>query len=561
MVKLCNFLVLIVIASMHSNATANTFYVDNQLSTNCINNYSINNRNCSGSDGTAYTSISSAANIAVAGDVVLLRMGVYSEQLSPQNSGAPGNYITFKNYNDETVEITGATLSPAVWLLNKDYIAIEGLIIRDVRRWLNALGSDYLILKDNTFRRALDAGGSSKTGVFLQSSNYSLIQNNIFDDTTQDNLGMIDSNYNLIEGNRFTKGLHALWALKCSNYNIIRNNYFHNEYQKIGEIYDCDNAGFGSTEFPRLFSYDDAKYNVVEGNIFAYTPSSGNSSPYAGIQYAAQYGIIRNNVFYQHTGPALGLTIYGGEAAYNYGNRIYHNVFYDNKLGALDISGSTTTGFFDQKIKNNIFYRNEFVQNDFRWNWYAELDGQPVQILTGRINDVFFDNNNIFHNSVDELYTIAYGSRTSNSNEAPQTLTWWESNRPEFIQNSIQTDPIFVAATEFDFRLQSTSPMIDAGGFLAKATNAGVNSTILQVDDARWFMDGYGIVAADKIQFDGQTESSLIISVDYSNNQIILETALSWSLNQGVSLSYHGSRPDVGAYENPLNSIFYSGFE
>jgi len=296
----------------------------------------------------------------------LIRGGSFSEVLSPQHSGNEGNYITFKNYEDEVVEITGASLSPAIWIEEKHFIAIEGIHVHDTRRWLNALGSNHLLLRNNVFERALDEGRSAKTGVFLQRCDYAIIQNNTMHETTEDNLGLVESNYNLIEDNTITKAYHVLWVLKCSNYNIIRNNYFHNEDQKIGEIYDCVNVGFGEGDYLKFESKDDTKYNVVENNIFAYTPSSGDSSPYAGIQYAAQNGIIRNNVFYECTGPALGLTIYSDEALNNYSNRIYHNVFYDNKHGAINVSGSTMGTFFDQKIKNNIFYKNKFIQNDMR---------------------------------------------------------------------------------------------------------------------------------------------------------------------------------------------------
>ncbi|MHC4417076.1 MAG: hypothetical protein ACYSU6_00660, partial [Planctomycetota bacterium] len=81
-------------------------------------------------------------------------------------------------------------------------------------------------------------------------------------------------------------------------------------------------AGFNH----EFYEYDCTKYNLIERNTFAYTPSSGNHSPYAGIQYAGQNGIIRNNIFYDTIGPALSLTLYGREANYNTGNRIYNNV-------------------------------------------------------------------------------------------------------------------------------------------------------------------------------------------------------------------------------------------
>jgi hypothetical protein len=524
-------------------------YVDNQLTADCGGNYSIANRDCNGFDGTAFKNLAGATAKATAGTVVLIRGGVYTEQLSPIHLGNEDNYIVFQNYMDEQVEISGEDLNPAIWIDRKAYIIIEGLEIRNVRRWLNALGSHHLIISNNIFERALDSGGSSKTGVFLQSCSHIKILNNKLHDTTQDNLGLVDCDLNLIEGNTITKAVHTLWALKCSNYNIIRNNYFHNQLQKIGEIYDCDNAGYGSVEFPKLTSLDDTKYNVVEGNIFAYTASSGNASPYAGIQYAAQNGIVRNNIFYDCVGPPLDLTLYGDEATYNYSNRIYHNTFYNNNFGGISISGNTNYTFYDQKIKNNLLYKNRFIQNDMRWTWYLELNNKPVQIMTGRTEDVLFENNNIFSSQADELYVIAYGSRTSSSNPAPESLSWWQLNNPQLFSRNSQIEPKLVDPLNRDFCLQQSSPMIDAAAFLATTTSSGENETVLSVDDAGWFSDGFGIVSGDTVQLAGQTDRAIILSVDYDAGTLTVDRPLSWTTGQGVSLKYYHSGPDIGACE------------
>ncbi len=546
------------------SAVGQVIYVDNQLSTDCSGNYSIGNRNCSGSDGDAYQTLAGAAGAATAGTTVSIRAGVFTSQLSPQNSGTEGNYITFKNYQNEVVEITGESLSPAIWIEKKDYIAIEGLQVREVRRWLNALGSNYLIVKNNVFERALDSGGSSKTGVFLQQCHYAKILNNELHDTTQDNLYVQESDYNLVEGNNFTKGFHVLWTFKCSNYNIIRNNYMHNELQKIGEIYDCENTGFGSEEFPKMNSYDDSKYNIVENNVFAFTPSSGDSSPYSGIQYAGQYGIIRNNLFYDMTGPGLSLSIYGGEASYCYENRIYNNVFHDNRLGAIGAPEEVTAApgaippdviFSNQKIVNNIFYENEFALNDTRWEWYEELKDNVVHIITGRESDILFDNNNFFPSAEEDLYAFVFGVRSSTFNRAPKPLSWWEDNKNSLIKNSLQENPDFYNPTARDFHLYEGSPMIDAGAFLATTTISGTSNTIMDVDDAGWFTDGFGVVPGDTIQLEGQSDWAIISSVDYANNILTLDRPLTWEAQQGVSLPYSGPKPDLGAFEYDANYV------
>jgi parallel beta-helix repeat protein len=528
---------------------AQVIYVDPQIAADCEGNYSIANRDCNGSDGVAYKTIQSAANAATAGTQVFLREGVYDEQLSPQNSGEENNYITFKNYENEVVEITGSSLNPAIWVEQKNYIVIEGIKIHDVNKWLNALGCNHLIIQNCTFENATNEYGSSKTGIFMQGSNHNIIRNNTISESTQDNIGLVDCDYNLIEGNTITKAEHTLWTLKCSNFNVIRGNYFHNEIQKIGEIYDCDGVGFGEDDFPKITSLDDTKYNVVENNTFAYTASSGDSSPYAGIQYAGQHGIIRCNTFYECVGPPIQLTLYADEATYNYSNRISHNVFFDNDFGGVDISGSEDYTFSDQIFKNNIFYKNQFVQNDTRWSWYEELDNKPVQIMTGRYDEISIENNNIFSSEVDELYTIAYGSRSYATNQDSKPLSWWEQYRSKAFKNNLQADPEFVDEDNKNFELQENSPMVDAGAFLATTTSSGTNSTVIEVDDAGWFIDGFGIVSGDTIKFEGQTDYVVIDSINYTTQSLIIDRTASWEENQGVSLKYYNTRPDVGAHE------------
>jgi len=530
---------------------AQTIYVDPLLSANCTGNYSVTNRDCSGSDGDAYLTLTSAANAATAGTQVLIREGVYNVQLSPKYSGEENAYITFKNYGDEVVEITGESINPAIWIEQKDYIIIEGLVIHDVRRWLNALGCSHIVIRNNEFHRALDQYGSSKTGLFFQSCNNVKILNNIINESTQDNIGMIDCDFNLIEGNTITKADHTLWALKCSNFNILRGNYFHNEIQKIGEVYDCTDSGFGDGDFPKITSEDDAKYNVVEDNIFAYSASSGDHSPFSGIQYAGQNGIIRNNIFYECVGPTISLTVYSPGSEYNYGNRISHNVFFDNDFGGIEISGSDSYNFGDQQIKNNIFYKNQFIQNDFRWSWYEELNDKPVQIFTGRDSDILIENNNIFSSEADELYVVAYGSRFSSSNAAPEALSWWEANHSEAFKGNLQADPDFVDQGNKDFHLNEGSPMIDSGAFLTFTSSSGTGATDMQVDDAGWFMDGFGIISGDTIQLEGQSTYAIITSIDYTTNTLTLDRALSWEAGLGVCMKYDFTGPDLGAFEYP----------
>lgn len=61
----------------------------------------------SGTISSPFMTIQKAANVATAGDTVIVRGGVYRETVTMTNSGAAGSPITFKAYNGEQVTVTG----------------------------------------------------------------------------------------------------------------------------------------------------------------------------------------------------------------------------------------------------------------------------------------------------------------------------------------------------------------------------------------------------------------------------------------------------------------------
>ncbi|RPH99586.1 MAG: DUF1565 domain-containing protein, partial [Calditrichaeota bacterium] len=54
-----------------------------------------------------FKTIQKAATVMIAGDVCMIRSGTYRETITPSNSGTKTAPLTFKNYADELVIITG----------------------------------------------------------------------------------------------------------------------------------------------------------------------------------------------------------------------------------------------------------------------------------------------------------------------------------------------------------------------------------------------------------------------------------------------------------------------
>ncbi|MHC4698897.1 MAG: right-handed parallel beta-helix repeat-containing protein, partial [Planctomycetota bacterium] len=65
------------------------------------------NDNNLGTETLPWRTVQKAADTMIAGDSVSIRAGLYSEEVVPQNSGAPGSEIVYKAYPNEEVIIEG----------------------------------------------------------------------------------------------------------------------------------------------------------------------------------------------------------------------------------------------------------------------------------------------------------------------------------------------------------------------------------------------------------------------------------------------------------------------
>lgn len=546
--------------------SARTIFVDKDItgsfngSGDAIGTYDVAKRRAGAGSATAYNSIMEASAAVGAGDTIVIRGGTYHETLRPVRSGTASMPITYINHKAEDVIIRdtpGIGNLPAeevaldqsdrqygIYLNGVCHVVIEGLQVTNVAGWGRIVHSDHVVLKRNTFTAALALGTTG--GIKFYHSDYNKILDNTIRDGN-DNLLLIHSNRNLVAGNHFIRGRHTLWCIRGGSFNVIRNNYFHNELQKIGEVYDVEAAN----DAPVVS--DAAHYNVIERNVFAKTASSGNHSPFAGVQYAGQNGIIRQNLFYETIGPALDLTLYPDEARYNYDNHVYHNVFHKTDFAGISLPGKGPYAFHGNVIKNNILLGSVFVANDTRWRWFTvDLAGKPVQLMTGRLDGFILERNNLFNRQAAEAYLITHGSR--NSAILPQkSVSWWERSRPNVFRRNLESDPLFVDAAGHDYHLRPESPMIDAGAFLAATTGQG-DGISMPVDDVGYFYDGFGISdeKGDVIQLSGQTERARVIGIDYNNKRLLLDRVLSWSARQGVALRYSGNGPDLGAFEHGM---------
>ena len=425
---------------------------------------------------------------------MFLRGGGYG-QLAPTNSGQPGNPITIAGYPGETASIDNLAHSPAIYVIGQSDLVFRNLQTNNDQGFGRIQDSTRIVFENMTFKNATDIGTTAALK-FVRST-YSKVLNSTFTYSEEDTLLFQDSaDYNLVEGNSFDTALHSQISIRCANFNVVRNNTFSNPEEKAIEIFDCEAV----SDAPYLL--DATKRNLFEGNLFTFTRAASASYLYNAIQHGAQYTIVRDNVVRDCLGGGFNYQHYSDESLYVYGNRMYNNTFYNNACyGVIGASGPSSE-FYDNRITNNLLYKN------------TSCSGSNQQTSIANSSEVIMTSNVL-----------------------------------------ATSDPGFTNEASNDFHLTSSSPNIDAGTFLTKTTTAG-SGTVMPVDDASYFYDGYGIdgESGDAIQLEGDTTVVHVVGINYQTNELTLDGPLTWSTGQGVSLQYSGSAPDVGAFEYSSNS-------
>jgi len=458
--------------------------------------------------GAAASSLTTANAHAQAGDTVYLRGGTYSSgaYVHPQHSGTENARITFASHADEIATFEG--VSSGIVLDGQSYVTVRGLEFHSVGHFFFVQnGAHHNEIADCLFDQAMDPEMWEGAKIYY-SSQYNWVHGCTFsrwgwyNPSSELHRGaMLDvgmegdpddeSRFNLVEDNTFYSGGHHLLAA-WGQYNVFRNNYLHNEG------WELDPGGYRCA----ISHGAAAGRNLFEGNRFAF---AGLAS---GFTLRSWKNIFRSNAFYANGAGGIQFAVQENSTPAHH-NRLYNNVFFDN--GHQEPYAPYTGGVY-------------FV------DWWGL--GDPTDNVL---------KNNIFHANAGGVATFYQVSD-------PQVFenNWDEEGDPLFVYDGGPIDPF---GEQPDFHLRPGSPCIDSGGPLTIITSAAGSGTQFVVQDASYFMDGWGIVTPDEIQLSATTQRARIVNIDYDSNLIEVDRPLMWTQNQGVSLRYEGAAPDIGAFE------------
>jgi hypothetical protein len=480
-----------------------------------------------------WCTIARANSTLAAGDTVYLRVGTYTgETIQPVSSGASDTQrITYSAYPDEVATLEGSVY--CVRLQGNSYVTLLGVRLYNCERNIYLQGASH----NNVGYCEIDtpAGPTTWAGSRIyDGSSYNRIHDNVFSrygnednyaggyqdfgcnlDIGNDN-DVDASDHNLVLHNTFFHGGHHILGI-YANYNVVRGNTFHNE-----EWYDCNRTSIGGLCGNRnvilnTSQPDNNVRNVIEDNwiVFSGVPPDQDAS--TGLSIRTQHNIVRRNVLYENDSAGIALSADGGNGNDASHNHVYHNVLYHNGYPLLDDWDPRKSGMMLARWVDSAEYN--------------DMTGVAIK------NNIFFDN---------QLYALYFYY----VDEAAQDVAhnWEHEGDPLFAAVTGQPDPADFGA--YDFHLQAASPCRDNGGFLTLTTNTGQDSTLLEVEDAGYFTDGHGLVAADMIQLEGQPFAVVVTAIDYATHTLTLGSPLSWDVGTGVALPYLGAAPDQGVYEH-----------
>jgi hypothetical protein len=482
-----------------------------------------------GSEAAPWLTIGKAARALHAGDTVHVKQGTYHERVTIQVQGsAAGGYITLQNYQNDTVIVDGAgfnLLNPwggVIEAFGKSYLRIQGFHVQNAQGGTSILvsgdgGASHIEINDNEVSAH---HGINAIGVRGGAGNLSQV--------IVDGNEVHDCDTGSQEALRIDKGTYDF---------IVRNNQVHDN-TNIG----IDVVGWGTqpargwisnnTCYRNGLNADGAHGIYVDGGTYVTIEDNFCFDNWGGIEVGAEYPgeiahhiIVRRNFVYNNwrRGISLGSCQSCGRPQ---DCAIVHNVAYNNNAAAWANDLAVTYFSGDHQIKNNIFYD---TKTSSVYLMYFTGDNSAGQVTS--------DYN--CHTPANAMY---YYQGTAYS-----TLLAWQAVTGQD-GHSLAGNPNFVNSASLDFRLSAGSACIDAGAFLTRAAASG-SGTDLPVDNATAFCDGYGgLFAGDVIRIGAQSPVP-ITQVDYVSRHLTLAQARTWNLNDGVSLDYLGSAPDIGAYE------------
>ena len=493
----------------------------------------------------------------VTGDDIYFKRGdVFTDtNLIVRTGGNESNIMTFGSYGAGAKPIITNTGSYCIEFLynNVSYVTIEDLVLKNVSS-MALLGT---VILDNITIQNVEIYNSSQNGLFFQEVDTLTIENCTVANSGRSGLVLYgDDTHRLANTKVLNCTVYGTGDGDCivlhksdTNENTGNNHIIRNctAYNSIEDCYDIsagenilmeDCRGWNASNTVCVIGHDISNI-TVQNCVF-------NDSNCYGLYIGDCNNAIFRNISIFNTTDGAGLSFFPTETGGGFAGedgRIENCTVYNNDFvypssftgeWTNRVVGVTYDYFNDIVVKNNIF--SCFNDSALSTLYYVYVATIPPS------NNITFDNN---------LWYNADGSSDGKwyNGTSLMDLDEWQV----FYPNDTFADPGFVDADGNNLNLEVGSSCIESGSWLTRTSGSGTSTMWVSVQDASFFMDGYGMVDGDKV-FVGDDTGLMITEVDYSNNSFKVDSSISWSDGENVSLDYYlGNKIDIGRYESPYS--------
>jgi hypothetical protein len=466
------------------------------------------------------------------GDTVTVSDGLYEGLINPEFSGKNNQRIVYRSENRHGAILKGDEGSKYVInLINRHFITIDGF-----KMLPHSGGFGYI--KDCSSITLENCHMEHSTEVYcplrfvdshhnrlLFNTLYRVIQRTSDSKIHGDGCHFINSSFNVIEGNDFSKIGHSplrIWGETPgrNNYNVVRSNIFHNGWGRNFEMFNLDRCLF-------------------ERNIITNAFNGAMSADAHGKVFLTD-GIFRENLIYDNWDSPL--------ASYSYidrsttgdvplelkDSRFYNNTFANNASYVWGFSGRNNV----TPIRSNVFKNNIFSNNGFMVNFITLILGSSGVADNNQIQ------NNLFYGNISEMAVIQIKDNIYTANRLNEEYS-------HHCSENLNADPGFISNDDRCFALNAMSIAKNGGTFLTR-TSAPGRGSVIPVEDARYFYDGFGIEGekGDLIIIGPSKLMARVIISDMERNELTIDRELIWKEGEHVSLPFPGSTPDIGAIQN-----------
>lgn len=354
-----------------------------------------NNSNNGLTAQTAFATLQHAADIAAAGDSVLVLAGNYAG-FDIRTNGTQILPIVFKAIENNVVIDERNSVTPdGINIENASWIVIDGFEVKDQpRAGVRAVVSDFITIRNNYCHN------NYRWGIFTGFTDDLTIENNTCS---------------------FSAAEHGIYVSNSSDRPIIRNNHSFN------------NNGCGIHMNGDISMGDDGIISnaIVEGNILHDNGYGGGSAiNMDGVQDSK----IFNNLIYNNhaTGIAM-FQIDGGDASKN--NKVYNNTIIqpsDGRWCIISVDGSTGNTIYNNILINHHGFRGSISIDAASASGFVS----DYNILVNRLSD---DDGNSNMN-LTQWQSLGYDLHSMIANPEAQIFIDYLNNNFHLQQNSQAVD-------------------------------------------------------------------------------------------------------------------------